>query len=242
VTLTSGDSDVQNLWYRVYPTGSTPPAYTPVPGNTTTLHVTGADGSYTIESYATDNSGNDEKPHQTLLTLDNTPPAATITQPAATSYTHADSFTVSYTVSDGSGSGVQSSTATLDGTSVSKGQAVSLLTFSLGPHTFTVAATDNLGNSGSTPVVFTITVTPQSIEKEVSEFVALGKIAPQLLKPLLATLTAAANARAAGNCATASNDYQAFINQVNSQTGKGIDPTAAAILDGDANYLITHCP
>jgi hypothetical protein len=242
LTLTSTDSDVQNLWYRVYSTGSTPPAYTPVLGNAATLHVNGADGSYTIESYATDDAGNDEKAHQTLVTLDNTPPVATITQPAATTYTHADSFTVNYTVSDGSGSGLQSSSATLDGTGVSNGQAISLLSYSLGPHTFAVSATDNLGNSGSTSVVFTLTVTAQSIEKELPEFVALGKIAPQLLKPLLATLTAAANARAAGKCTTASNDYQAFISQVNSQVGKGIDPTAAAILKGDANYLIMHCP
>jgi hypothetical protein len=34
----------------------------------------------------------------------------------------------------------------------------------------------------------------------------------------------------------------AFINQVKAQTGKGITPTAAAILIGDAQYLITQCP
>ena len=242
LTLSSADSDVQNLWYRIYRTGSTPPAYTPVAGSTTTFDVTGADGSYTIDSYATDNSGNDESPHQLVVTLDDTAPVATITQPTATNYTHADSFNVGYTVSDGSGSGVKSSSATLDGTSVGNGQAISLLNTPLGSHTFAVAATDNLGNSGTKTVVFTITVTAQSIEKEVNEFVALGKIKSQLTKALLSTLTDAASARANGNCSGAAADYQAFINQVNAQVGKGIDPTAAATLTGDANYLITHCP
>ncbi len=38
------------------------------------------------------------------------------------------------------------------------------------------------------------------------------------------------------------NIYQAFINEVSAQSGKGIDPTAAAIMIADAQYLIAHCP
>ena len=59
---------------------------------------------------------------------------------------------------------------------------------------------------------------------------------------MLAKLNAAADARARGNCAQATNLYEAFINLVESQTPVHIDATAAAILIADAQYLITHCP
>jgi hypothetical protein len=59
---------------------------------------------------------------------------------------------------------------------------------------------------------------------------------------LLAKLNAAAAARARGNCATAAHIYQAFINELQAQSGKGIDAAAAAIMIADAQYLILHCP
>jgi hypothetical protein len=59
---------------------------------------------------------------------------------------------------------------------------------------------------------------------------------------LLAKLNAAANALAAGNCAVANNTYQAFINELNAQSGNGVDAAAAAIMIGDAQYLMAHCP
>jgi len=36
--------------------------------------------------------------------------------------------------------------------------------------------------------------------------------------------------------------YQAFINELLAQSGKGVDPTAAQILTGDAHSLQTPCP
>jgi hypothetical protein len=59
---------------------------------------------------------------------------------------------------------------------------------------------------------------------------------------LLAKLNAATNARAAGNCALANNTYQAFINELNAQSGNRVDAAAAAIMIGDAQYLMAHCP
>jgi hypothetical protein len=65
---------------------------------------------------------------------------------------------------------------------------------------------------------------------------------PGTATALLAKLDAAAEARARGNCAQAANLYQAFISLVESQTPVHIDPFAAMILIGDAEYLIAHCP
>ena len=45
-----------------------------------------------------------------------------------------------------------------------------------------------------------------------------------------------------GDCATAANQYAAFVNEVQAQAGKAIDNAVAAILIADAQYLIAHCP
>ena len=63
-----------------------------------------------------------------------------------------------------------------------------------------------------------------------------------LANSLLSELNAAAAARAKGNCTAAGNIYEAFIDELQAQSGKGVDPTAAAIMIADAQYLIAHCP
>jgi hypothetical protein len=88
-----------------------------------------------------------------------------------------------------------------------------------------------------------VIVTPDSIKGDVTQFLGAGKIKNNgEANSLLAKLNAAANARAAGNCVTANNIYQAFINELNAQSGKGVDAAAAAIMIGDAHYLMAHCP
>ncbi len=86
-------------------------------------------------------------------------------------------------------------------------------------------------------------ITPESIQGDVTQFLQNGAIKNAgEATSLLAKLVAAAAARAAGNCSTAANIYQAFINALNAQSGKGVDATAAAMMIADAQYLIAHCP
>jgi hypothetical protein len=186
--------------------------------------------------------------------LDNTPPVTTISAPAATQYLHSDTFTISYNVTDGNGSGVKSAvpdidgqTALYDGTTqvtVANGLTVNLLTqLTLGAHTFNVNSVDNVGNADTATVTFSIIVTAQSIKDEVNQFLAMGAIRSQgLANSLLAKLNSAARARARGNCNSAANNYRAFINQLQAQSGKGVSAQAATIMIADAQYLITHCP
>lgn len=179
---------------------------------------------------------------------DTTPPVIAISQPASTTYVHSATLTLNYTVTDVC-TGVKTFTPTIDGSTTLAGhgllstQMINLLTeLSLGPHTFSISAVDNAGNADASSVIFTIIVTPDSIKNDVTQFLAAGKIKNSgLANSLLAKLDAAAKARAGGNCATAANIYQAFINEVNAQSGKGIDATAAAIMIADAQYLIAHC-
>ena len=181
--------------------------------------------------------------------VDKKPPTIVINQPTATQYVHSATFTLNYIVIDG-GSGVGTVTPTIDGSGtvgghgLLSGQVINLLTdLSVGQHTFTVGATDQVGNASSGSVIFNIIVTAQSIIADVNQFVSNGSINNQgIANSLLAKLNAALQARNNGNCSAAANIYGAFINEVMAQSGKHISTSAAAILIADAQYLISHCP
>jgi len=91
-------------------------------------------------------------------------------------------------------------------------------------------------------VTFSIVVTPESLIEAITIFEGLGDIKSALVNSLLAKLSNAAKKFNSGDCMTAQNIYQAFINEVQAQTGKGISEAAAAILIADAEYLIANCP
>lgn len=178
------------------------------------------------------------------------PPNITITQPTSTQYLHSGTITLNYSATD-TGCGVGSLTATLDGAatlrdghSLASGSPINLLTeLTIGDHTFTVTAVDNVGGTSTASVTFSIIVTPDSIKNDVTQFLAAGAIKNEgLANSLLSKLNAAGAARARGQCTTAANLYQSFINSLQGQSGNGVDATAAAIMIADAQYLITHCP
>jgi hypothetical protein len=240
---------VASVSYRAFPLGSAPPDYTAqaVPAQ---FSLSGPDGPYKVEFFATGNDGLVESPQSIIAVLDNTAPVIGIVVPATAQYAHSDTLILNYSVSDGAGSGVASTTPTMDGHStvaghgLATGQVINLLTeLSVGPHTFTVAGIDNVANSGASSVTFTIIVTPDSIKQGVNQFLAAGLIKNSgLANSLLAKLNAAANARDKGNCLPAANNYQAFINELQAQLGTGVDTGAAQIMIADAQYLIAHCP
>jgi len=184
-----------------------------------------------------------------VLVQDTTAPEIGIVEPRPIQYTHSDIITLDYTVADGC-TGVASSTPLLDGAAtvgghgLDDGQAIHLLTeLALGTHEFSIDTTDTEGNPSSASVTFEIIVTAESIQQAVVQMVSLGLIThPSEGQFLLGKLAAAADSRANGNCGAAKEQYEAVISTVKSQAGKTIDPTAAAILIADAQYLISHCP
>jgi hypothetical protein len=190
-----------------------------------------------------------EVTHTTTVVLDNTAPVITIVQPTATDYTHSAVLTLNYSATDGVGSGVASTTGSLDGSTtlnghgLPSGQAISLLTeLALGPHSFSVQSVDKVTNSGIKSVSFNIIVTAESIKEDVDIFTAAGLIkSPGIPTSLLAKLNNAADQRAKGKCAQAASHYESFISELQAQSGKGVDPVAAAIMIADAQYLIARC-
>ena len=165
-------------------------------------------------------------------------------------YTHSDVLTLNYSVNDGTGSGVGVVTPLLDnlsslaGHGLQSGQAINLLTsLKLGPHTFKIADADQVKNTRTSSVIFTVIATPVSIEADVQQFLQSGAIkTPSTANSLLTQLRAAATARAAGHCSSAATIYRAFITNLNTLSGKGVTAAAAAIMIADAQYLIAHCP
>ena len=248
LSATDEASGVDSVSYRVFLDGSTAPDFTRLTGASAQFTITGADGTYRIETFATDKAGNSGTPQIQLVKLDNTAPVITITQPVAGEYAHSAILTLDYTVDDGAGSGVSSFTPKLDGATtlaghgLQDGQQIKLLIeLALGTHTFEITASDNLQNSGTTTVTFEVIVTPESIKEDVRFFLGTGDIkSTGFAKALLATLTEAADAIARGQGDTAINVYEAFIDQVNAQSGKLVTTTAAAIMIADAEWLIDH--
>jgi hypothetical protein len=125
------------------------------------------DGPYTVFYWATNNAGLwGDTTISAAVTLDNTPPVITIVQPAAVSYPHWAKLTLNYSANDGTGSGVASVTATIDGMStvggqvLASGKAINLENLSLGTHVFTVTATDHVGNTSTSSVTFSLITTP----------------------------------------------------------------------------------
>src|SRR5205809_3638259 len=84
-----------------------------------------------------------------------------------------------------------------------------------------------------------VTVTPDGIKAAV---VPGGITKAGVAKTLPADLSAAQAARDRGQCKTAANIYQQFINDVSAQRGKSIDIATASRLTSQAEYLAANCP
>src|SRR6266700_7638784 len=266
IVLSSASPDAEGFQYRSYAQGAPLPVYPagqPFPVHWThadltagsqsvPVSLTGGDGPNVLQ-YSAESFANllDPRHTDTTLVLDNTPPVVSIVQPQATTFTHSAVLTLNYSANDGAGSGVASFTPTVDGATtlpggvgLQNGQQIRLLKeLSLGPHTFTVLANDNVNNAGVSSVTFTIIVTPQSIQDDVRQFFQDGSIRNFGLEiSLLAILDEAAEARTRGRCSLAATLYRVFIDRVQDNRDRrvGIDAAAADTMIADAQYLIAH--
>jgi hypothetical protein len=85
-------------------------------------------------------------------------------------------------------------------------------------------------------------ITPESIQADVTGSLASGAIDNAgVANSLLAKLSAAADARSRGQCATAANVYGSFINDLSAQSGKHVVAATATQLTAEAQFLIANC-
>jgi hypothetical protein len=174
------------------------------------------------------------------LISDFDPPVITIITPTEMSYGHHVMLTIDFSVTD-SISGVYSSMATLDGTPVSDGNLINLLTLSLGEHTFIVQAEDTAGNVSQETVKFQVVATFESLAGAVNAMVLDGSITKLgVANGLLVKVSAAESAAGRGRTNAAKNVLKAFIQLVNAQRGKSIEETAANLLITDALFVIDN--
>jgi len=111
--------------------------------------ATFAHGSHTIGYMSTDNALNSETEKTTTVFLDKNPPSVTLVSPSGTIWVTSLSVRFEARITD-EGSGLASSSLILDGTdegALTPGTTMSLtLTVTQGTHTWTVRASDNVGN------------------------------------------------------------------------------------------------
>jgi len=109
-----------------------------------------AEGTTTVTYHAMDIAGNSEADKTLVIKIDKTPP--TLTMPTlAPSYAFDGTVTLNFSASDGV-SGVGTSQATFNGSTVTSGTTVTLT--KAGTNTFTLTATDEAGNTASQSTSF----------------------------------------------------------------------------------------
>jgi hypothetical protein len=189
---------------------------------------------------AADSAGNSTTASTTVTVADTIAPGIQIVSPQARDYSHADALIISFSAADG-GSGLMAGSpeSWLDGTPVTGGQSIALLTRALGDHVFTVSAMDRAANPAVRIVTFRVVATIDSLIAAVNEFAQQGQIDDsRMIKSLLSKLDEAKQAVARDKKSVAINKLNDLIAQINSQIGQHITSGAAQVLITDARYVI----
>jgi photosystem II stability/assembly factor-like uncharacterized protein len=199
-----------------------------------------AQGTTTVHARATDVAGNVENPGAMLaLSIDSGVPSITIAAPAARDYLHSDQLQLSFAATDSvSGLAAANPTATLDGSAVSSGQRIQLLSVPLGTHTLVVSAADQAGNAATQTVVFRVKATIDSLIAAVNTFASQGQIDPSVAHSLQTKLSDAKRAMDRGSLSAARGKLSDFAAAVSAKNGSGIAVDAARVLLADVQYVL----
>lgn len=196
-------------------------------------------GSHLLTLSVADRRGSFQVDSLDVFVEDTTPPGLVITSPQPIQYPHSATLVLDF-LADDACTGTSGSTALLDGSGpFSDGDEIDLLTeLPLGAHTFTLQARDQIGNEDVRSVVFEVVVTFQSLRDAVERFAASEQVAPGGIAESLLRKLAAAEGR---DCDTAARILDAFVQQVQVQSGGQVDPSAAGVLITDAQALAKSC-
>jgi len=248
LTVTADDDvftdDFVGLRYRVFLDGTAPSAFVVVQSGDS-FSISGPDGLYHVEVQSQDPCHTfdpaDALDAGTVLSesfiLDTTGPTIDITSPAPEGivFDTDDVSSIAYAVAD-AGSGVASSSVSLDGVPATNGQALDMFFLAPGLHTIVVTAIDNLGNASSTRRTFQVRATAESLDNNIDRACNSGLIKATLCNALKAKARAALAAHNRGQHATEHNILRALVNQLEAKRGMGVDAATAdrliAYIDG----------
>ncbi len=193
-----------------------------------TTNYVGPDGtSITMTGHCLDKAGNNGSSTITFK-YDSTPPSLTVSSNMTVFPTNPSGALVSYPQAN----------ATDDEPSTASCSPLSGSEFPFGPNIVACIATDDAGNNATK--TFTITVlTPIQADQKLVSIVNSMNLPGGESNSLDAKLSAALSSLIAHNSNTAKNQLNAFINEVNAQTGKKITQSQAAQLLLDAQDIIS---
>ena len=227
--------DFTGLRYRVFLDDTTPGSFQPI-DNGDPFSLSGPEGLYHVEVQSEDPCHTFD-PTDSLaagdvlgesFVLDTTDPGIDITSPAPEGvvFDTDDASTIAYTVSDG-GSGIVSSSVTLDGAPATNGQVLDMFLLAPGIHTIVGTAIDNLGNSSSVTRTFEVHATAESLSNNVDRACALGLVQARPCNFLKARTRAALVAHNRGQHRRERNLLRTVINELEAKRGRGVDPATA---------------
>jgi hypothetical protein len=179
------------------------------------------------------------------VTVDTTLPTVTLTSPpAGSSFAPGQSVTFSYSASDGTGVGIASSTATLDGTAIANGSTIVMDTLAPGTHMIVITVTDRVGNVTTLTSTFEVHATSATnLIAAVNDGVATGQISQAYGATLISILNKAQGFITRGQYTQAKAALLAFEAAVLTGRAAGqITPTYAALLIAWSADLRAHLP
>jgi hypothetical protein len=231
-----------SLYTRVVPSGGTAPAWGAASGSNpeNASLAGGTDGSYVVEAKGIDRCGNESGAESKTVVVDTQGPAITITspQPDEVVFDTDDLSSIAYTTMD-SASGLAGDSVTFDGEPASNGQAVDMFLLAPGRHTIVVTATDALGNTSTLTRRFKVQADAQSLTANIERAWDEGLITSAgAYNGLLEKLGQAKTKHAQGKHGAERNVLEAFIDQVTTKRGNGIDVATADRLIAFARDLI----
>ena len=163
------------------------------------------------------------------MILDTTPPTITITSPTPEGkvFDTNSTSTISYTATD-AGSGVKTTSVTLDGTASTNGATIDTFFLNPGTHSLVVTASDNLDNTGTSTRTFKVQATSASLLSSWSRARTLGLVPDtKTYNGGRDKLLAALESHNRGQHATEWNQLAAFISLLQAQRGQGVQAATA---------------
>ncbi|MFG1992600.1 ThuA domain-containing protein [Actinoplanes sp. NPDC048988] len=173
------------------------------------------DGQHELLYRSTDKAGNAETLKSAVVRIDGTKPTLLVSGVAhGQLYGDSQDVRISWQAVDPT-SGVQSTTATLNGQAYTNGALLALYELPLGLHDLTATAVDKAGNRTTTTVQFYVTTSFRDMQNLLDRFKATSRLSAKAHKDLTKKLDAARKAEASGKDDKAIKELTAFKTLVN---------------------------